>query len=60
MPKRNLRVIKWLRTVLAVGVCTFCNLQFKAPVTAMKRVADALISARPGLYGATSDDCPLP
>ena len=41
MQKRNLRVIKWLATVPAVGVCTFCNRQFKVPMTAMKRVADA-------------------
>jgi hypothetical protein len=41
MAKRNLRVSKWVRTVPAVGVCTFCNRQFKVPLTAMKRVADA-------------------
>ena len=46
MPKRNLRVVKWLGTVPAVGVCTFCNLQFKVPVTAMKRVADAQAALR--------------
>jgi hypothetical protein len=41
MPKRNLRVIKWLGPVPAVGVCTLCDRQFKVPMTAMKRVADA-------------------
>jgi hypothetical protein len=41
MSKRNLRVVKWLGTVPAIGVCTFCNRQFKVPITAMKRVADA-------------------
>jgi len=41
MEKRRLRVLKWLGTVPAVGVCTFCNLEFKVPVTAIKRVADA-------------------
>jgi hypothetical protein len=41
MEKRRLRVLKWLGTVPAVGVCTLCNLEFKVPVTAIKRVADA-------------------
>jgi hypothetical protein len=34
-------VLKWLGTVPAVGVCTLCNREFKVPVTAIKRVADA-------------------
>lgn len=38
--KRNLRVVKWLGQVPATGVCNLCNRQFKAPMTAMKRVAD--------------------
>jgi hypothetical protein len=38
MPKRNLRVLKWLGTVPAVGVCTLCNREFKVPMDAMKRV----------------------
>ena len=41
MEKRRLRVLKWLGTGPAVGVCTLCNLEFKVPVTAIKRVADA-------------------
>jgi hypothetical protein len=41
MEKRRLRVLKWLGTVPAVGVCTLCNLEFKVPLTAIKRVADA-------------------
>jgi hypothetical protein len=41
MEKRRLRVLKWLGTVPAVGVCTFGNPEFKVPLTAMKRVADA-------------------
>jgi hypothetical protein len=39
--KRNLRVVKWLGRVPATGVCSLCNRQFKAPMTATKRVADA-------------------
>jgi hypothetical protein len=41
MRKRNLRVIKWLGTVPAIGVCTLCNRQFTVPMTAITRVADA-------------------
>ena len=41
MPKRNLRVLKWLGTVPAVAVCTFCNREFKVPLAAVKRVPDA-------------------
>jgi hypothetical protein len=41
MLKRNLRVIKWLGTVPALGVCTLCNRQFTVPMTAITRVADA-------------------
>jgi hypothetical protein len=39
--KRNLRVLKWIGTVPAVGLCTLCDRQFTVPVTALKRVADA-------------------
>lgn len=41
MEKRRLRVLKWIGTVPAVGTCTICNREFKVPMTAMKRVADA-------------------
>jgi hypothetical protein len=41
MLKRNLRVIKWLATVPAIGVCTVCNRQFTVLMTAIMRVADA-------------------
>jgi hypothetical protein len=46
MAKRNLRVVKWVGTVPAIGVCTLCNRQFKVPLTSMKRVADAQESLR--------------
>ena len=46
MPKRNLRVTKWLGTVPAIGVCTFCDRLFYVPLTALKRVADAQESLR--------------
>ncbi|MGA2645519.1 MAG: hypothetical protein ABSF15_12450 [Candidatus Sulfotelmatobacter sp.] len=41
MAKRNLRVLKWLQTVPAIAVCTNCNREFKVPLAALKRVADA-------------------
>jgi hypothetical protein len=46
VPKRNLRVVKWLRQVPAIGLCTVCNRQFKVPLSATKRVADAQESLR--------------
>lgn len=44
--KRNLRVVKWLGAVPAIGVCTQCNRQFSVPLNLMKRVADAQESLR--------------
>jgi hypothetical protein len=41
MPKRNLRVLKWLGTTPAIAACTLCNREFKAPLSALKRLADA-------------------
>jgi hypothetical protein len=46
IPKRNLRVTKWLGTIPAVGVCTFCDRLFYVPLTALKKVADAQESLR--------------
>jgi hypothetical protein len=42
MPKRNLRVLKWLGTTPAVAVCTFCNREFKVPLEVLKRVGGAV------------------
>jgi hypothetical protein len=44
--KRNLRVVKWLGTVPAVGVCTYCARTFQVPTTTLTRVADARESLR--------------
>jgi len=41
MAKRSLRVLKWIGTTPAIGVCSSCDRQFTVPVTALKRVADA-------------------
>ena len=41
MPKRSLRVIKWLGTTPVVAVCAFCGEQFKAPMSSLSKTADA-------------------
>jgi hypothetical protein len=46
MQKGHLRVLKWLGTIPAIAVCTACGREFKAPMTALKRVADAQESLR--------------
>lgn len=44
MIQRNLRVVKWLSTTPALGVCTLCNREFIVPMSALKRTADAQAS----------------
>ena len=41
MPKRTLRVLKWLSSTPAVGVCTDCAREFKVPMSALTRTIDA-------------------
>jgi hypothetical protein len=41
MIQRRLRVAKWLSTTPAVGVCTLCGREFKVPMSALRRTADA-------------------
>jgi len=41
MPKRNLRVLKWIGTTPAVAVCTACDYEFKVSLESLKRVVDA-------------------
>jgi hypothetical protein len=41
MIQRRLRVVKWLSTAPAVGVCTLCSREFKVPMSALRRTADA-------------------
>ena len=45
-PKRNLRVVQWIGTVPASGVCTYCSRQFKVPLGSMSHLADAQESLR--------------
>ena len=44
MIQRRLRVVQWLSTTPAVGVCTLCSREFKVPMNALKRTADAQAS----------------
>jgi hypothetical protein len=44
MIQRRLRVVKWLSTTPAVGVCALCSREFKVPMSALKRTADAQAS----------------
>jgi hypothetical protein len=49
MIQRRLRVVKWLSTAPAVGVCTLCSREFKVPMSALtsldSRSTDAWINA---------------
>ena len=44
MIQRRFRVVKWLSTTPALGVCTLCNREFMVPMSALKRTADAQAS----------------
>ena len=44
MPKRNLRVVKWLSQTPVIGVCELCSQQFKAPMSALSKTKDARAS----------------
>ena len=40
----RIRVVKWLNTTPALGVCSVCSREFKVPMNALKRTADAQAS----------------
>jgi hypothetical protein len=42
MPKRHLRVLKWLGTTPAIAVCSSCNHEFRVPLETLKRVGGAV------------------
>jgi hypothetical protein len=46
MQKHSLRVVKWIGTVPAIGVCTGCATNFKVPLEMLKRTSDAQASLR--------------
>jgi hypothetical protein len=41
MPKRILRVVKWIGTTPAIGMCSACERQFTLPVGALRNVVEA-------------------
>jgi hypothetical protein len=44
MLQRRLRVVKWLSTTPALGVCTLCSREFKVPMSALRTTAEAQAS----------------
>jgi len=44
MAERILRVVKWLGTTPAVGVCELCKQQFKAPMSSLTKTREAQAS----------------
>jgi len=44
MIQRRIRVVKWLNTTPALGVCSVCSREFKVPMNALKRTADTRAS----------------
>ena len=46
MQKRSLRVVKWIGTIPAIGVCTDCAMNFKVPLEMLKKTSDAQESLR--------------
>jgi|ERR1039458_5754279 hypothetical protein len=44
MIQRRLRVVKWLSTTPVLGVCTLCSREFKVPMSALRRTAEAQAS----------------
>ena len=39
VPKRNLRVTKWIGQTPAEAICSLCSRIFKVPINALSRVA---------------------
>ena len=44
MVQSRLRVVKWLSTTPVLAVCTLCSREFKVPMSALRRTADAQAS----------------
>jgi hypothetical protein len=44
MSERRLRVLKWLGTTPAIGVCSLCSREFRVPINDLRRTADAQAS----------------
>jgi hypothetical protein len=41
MSQRSIRVVKWLSSTPVIGICTFCSREFKVPMSALTKTADA-------------------
>jgi hypothetical protein len=46
LSKPTLRVTKWLGPTPVIALCTLCNREFKAPLTVLKKMAEAQESLR--------------
>ncbi len=44
MIQRRLRVVQWLSTTPARGVCILCSQEFGVPISALRRTSDAQAS----------------
>jgi hypothetical protein len=44
MLKRRLKVVKWLSSTPAIGMCAFCGKEFKVPMTSLTKTTDAEFS----------------
>jgi len=53
--KRRLRVTKWLGMVPVIAVCSACSREFKVPLTALNRVAEAQQSLQLQFVGHTCE-----
>jgi hypothetical protein len=53
--KRKLKVTKWLGTVPVIAACTACDREFKVPLTALNRVAEAQQSLHLQFAGHTCE-----
>jgi hypothetical protein len=41
MPKRNLRVLKWIGTVPVIATCSMCKQEFRVSASDLKKLAAA-------------------
>jgi hypothetical protein len=42
--RRNLRVVKWIGSAHAMGICMYCETSFSVPPESLKRTSDAQAS----------------
>jgi hypothetical protein len=50
LPKRYLRVVKWLGLTPAIAVCVSCGKEFKVPLTLLSKTTDAKTSLDEQFY----------